>query len=100
MYVEYIFLGDLQIFIEDLYIFIGYPQDFHWRPPRFSLETLQIHIGDLQDFETQNFCFNPPIFIGLETLRFSLKTQNIFNKDPNISSETPIFSFGILYFLF
>jgi len=73
MYVEYIFLGDLQIFIEDPYIFIGYPQDFHWRPPRFSLETLQIHIGDLQDFETQNFCFNPPIFIG------DLK---IFIKDP------------------
>ena len=73
MYVEYIFLGDLQIFIEDPYIFIGYPQDFHWRPPRFSLETLQIHSGDLQDFETQNFCFNPPIFIG------DLK---IFIKDP------------------
>ena len=63
----------IQIFIRDP---PGDPQDSHWRPPRFSLET-------------QNFCFKPPIFI--ETQKFSLENPKFSLEITRFSLETPNF---------
>ena len=63
----------IQIFIRDP---PGDPQDSHWRPPRFSLET-------------QNFCFKPPIFIGnlkifIEDPKYHQLRPKLFVGDSNI----------------